>query len=90
MQDLFIEMEKLLRNGLSPSELRIEDFSEQHAGHSGNPTRKKRGTHIRIFITSPEFQGKSLLEQHRSVYQIMDPFLKEWGVHALELKTSIP
>ncbi|TGL59602.1 BolA family protein [Leptospira sarikeiensis] len=89
MQDILVEMERLLKNGLSPSELKIEDFSGEHAGHSGNPEGRKR-THIRIFITSPDFQGKSLLEQHRAVYKIMDPFLKNWGVHALELKTSAP
>ncbi|TGK04309.1 BolA family transcriptional regulator [Leptospira langatensis] len=88
MPDASIEIESILRRELSPTVLEVVDFSAEHAGHSGNPTSSKRGTHIRVRIACSSFQGKSLLEQHRSVYSLLDPFLKKKGIHALELKTE--
>ncbi|TGJ99744.1 BolA family transcriptional regulator [Leptospira semungkisensis] len=90
MPDASIEIETILRRELSPTILEVVDFSAEHAGHSGNPNSAKRGTHIRVRIASAAFQGKSLLEQHRSVYSLLGEFLKKKGIHALELKTEGP
>ncbi len=88
MLDAAEQIESLLKEKFAPTFLEVEDFSAKHAGHSGNPEGSKRGTHVRVQIVSSEFQDKSLLEQHRAVYSVLDPFLKKKGVHALELKTS--
>jgi stress-induced morphogen len=45
--------------------------------------------HWRVVVTSPQFQGKSILEQHRMVmgalHEVMDKVL-----HAVEIKTLLP
>lgn len=90
IQDAAEQIEEILRERFSPSALQVEDFSAEHAGHSGNPNSSKRGTHIRVIIQSGEFRDKPILEQHRAVYSVLDGFLKKKGIHALELKTSAP
>ena len=47
------------------------------------------GVHFSAVVTSPAFEGKSRLEQHRMV---MDLFAGELGgaIHALSLKTTTP
>jgi len=44
--------------------------------------------YLGIKVSSPEFQGKSLLEQHRLVMEIVDESLKQ-GLHAVQIKTSV-
>ena len=41
-----------------------------------------------IFIVSEQFKGKSLLQQHRSVQDILKEEMKEW--HGLTLHTKTP
>ena len=47
------------------------------------------GDHFRATVTSPAFEGRSRVEQHRIVYAI---FGAEIGgpIHALSLKTQTP
>jgi len=47
------------------------------------------GDHFRATVTSPAFEGRSRIEQHRLVY---DVFGAEIGgaIHALSLKTDTP
>lgn len=47
------------------------------------------GVHFQAVVTSPEFAGRSRVEQHRMV---MDVFAGELGgaIHALSLKTQTP
>ncbi|PJZ64163.1 BolA family transcriptional regulator [Leptospira wolffii] len=82
------KIEEILREKFSPTVLEVVDFSAEHAGHSGNPNKQKKGTHVRVRMESADFRNKSLLEQHRAVYAVLDPFLKKKGIHALELKTG--
>ena len=48
------------------------------------------GDHIQVILVSPEFEDKSLLEQHRIVYDILDNEVKSNEIHALTLKTYSP
>jgi acid stress-induced BolA-like protein IbaG/YrbA len=47
------------------------------------------GVHFQAVVTSPAFDGRSRIEQHRMV---MDVFAGELGeaIHALSLKTQTP
>ena len=45
--------------------------------------------HIEVKVTSNAFIGKSLIEQHRIIMDIMKDSLKG-PVHALKIKTKIP
>lgn len=47
------------------------------------------GTHFEAVIVSPEFEGKSLLERHKLVYDALGDAMKE-RIHALSLKTYTP
>lgn len=77
-------IEKLLAE-LNPVELEITDDSEAHAGHAG--ASGGEFTHLTINISSPVFLGKSMVEQHRIIYNLLGDELKN-GLHALKLNTS--
>ena len=47
------------------------------------------GHHFQATVVAPEFKGKTLLEQHRIVFDSLREALKE-AVHALSLKTYTP
>tara|TARA_B100001250_G_scaffold276861_1_gene239343 strand:+ start:263 stop:529 length:267 start_codon:yes stop_codon:yes gene_type:complete len=74
-----------LKKHLKPSFIEVVDESHLHANH--NPDAKNGGTHFKVEIISDIFQGKSNVEKHRIVYQILDFELKN-GVHALTLNLS--
>lgn len=48
--------------------------------------------HYKVVIVAAEFQGISMLEQHRKVYEILDSCMeaKGGGIHALSLSTGTP
>lgn len=48
------------------------------------------GDHIQVIIVSPEFEGTSLVEQHKIVYEIFSNEMKSNEIHALTLKTYSP
>lgn len=81
------EIRNALHSSLKPSRLEVEDFSAEHAGHTGNPENKPEGTHVRIVLVSSLFQGKSVVEQHRMVYSILKPWIDK-GLHAITLETK--
>ena len=62
-------IELALRATLQPSFLEITDDSAKHKGHAG--AADGRG-HFSAEIESAAFIGKSLIQQHRLVYQAVD------------------
>ncbi len=46
------------------------------------------GRHFEAVIVSREFEGKSLLQQHRLVYQVLGDKMEK--IHALSMKTLTP
>jgi acid stress-induced BolA-like protein IbaG/YrbA len=47
---------------------------------------KGDGHHFEALIVSPEFQGKTQIEQHRLVYKALGDRMRE-EIHALSMKT---
>lgn len=47
------------------------------------------GDHFDAVVTSPAFEGKSLVQQHQMVYAALGAAMKG-PVHALKLKTMTP
>lgn len=47
------------------------------------------GTHFEAVIVSSVFNGKTLLERHQLVYNVLGEAMKE-RIHALSLKTYTP
>ena len=80
-------MAATLRERLQPTALKVLDESWQHEGHAGaNGTGF--GTHFRVRIASPLFEGKPRVARHRLVYEALQAFIDRDGVHALAIETS--
>jgi len=80
-------IEERLGQGLSPTTLVVSDDSGRHAGHAGH--RPGAETHFRVELVSPAFSGKSRLERHRLVNDLLKDAFGA-GMHALELKAKAP
>ncbi|MFO1278636.1 MAG: BolA family protein [Burkholderiaceae bacterium] len=84
MTTLADQMARRLREMLQPDRLEVIDESWQHAGHAGaNGTGF--GTHFRVRIASPVFEGRSRVARHRLVYDALQDFI-DGGVHALAVE----
>lgn len=46
------------------------------------------GVHLQAMVRYTGFKGKSLLEQHRMVYQALEKEIKSEALHALSIKTE--
>jgi BolA protein len=76
-----------LRERLNPISLSVMDESHQHVGHGG--WREGGETHFRIDIVSAAFEGKSRVERHRMVNDLLaEAFAR--GLHALAIKARAP
>ena len=74
-----------LNAGLNPRQIDVQDVSHKHAGHAG--WREGGGTHFEVTIKADAFAGKSRLQRHRMVNDILAEDLAS-GIHALELHLS--
>ncbi len=54
-------------------------------------TTDRTGTadHYNVMVISAAFSGKSLLDQHRMIYDALGGALKDGRLHAVELKTEV-
>ena len=48
------------------------------------------GVHFEAIVVSSAFDGKSLVQQHRLVYQALQGKMENQEIHALALKTYTP
>ena len=75
-------VEKLSQK-FAPTHLEVLDESDRHKGHAGS--RPGGETHFRVRIATPQFSGRTRLQQHRAVMEALDAELKG-GVHALAIE----
>jgi len=81
------EMLARLNSALSPTEIELNDDSEQHRGHGGyNPAGE---SHFSLRIESPAFADKSRVERQRMIYAALGDLMRE-RVHALSIKAIAP
>jgi BolA family transcriptional regulator, general stress-responsive regulator len=74
-----------LTERLAPTSLEVIDESAAHAGHAGaNGTGF--GTHFRVRIAAPAFDGQPRVARHRLVYDCLQDFIDQ-GLHALAIET---
>jgi BolA family transcriptional regulator, general stress-responsive regulator len=71
-----------LEKHLSPSVLEIIDESSKHIGHSG---AQSGAGHFAVAVASPTFEGKSLVEAHRMIYDALGDAMQT-EIHALKIK----
>jgi stress-induced morphogen len=70
-----VTLESLLRDSFpDASELAVED-------------RTGGGDHFQVTIASSRFDGLSLVEQHRLVYEALEAPLGNGSIHELRIKT---
>jgi BolA protein len=77
-------LEVVLREKLAPTQLEVIDESAAHAGHSG-ANAAGYGTHFRVRIASPMFDGKPRVARHRLVYDALQVFIAQ-GLHAIAIE----
>lgn len=85
MIDLIAEIEQRLTKALAPTSLHIIDDSAQHIGHVGN----RGGGHFTVEITSPIFEGLSLVKRHQLVYQALGDYVGR-EIHAVSILAKTP
>ena len=76
-----------LTQAFAPAEIEVVDDSERHRGHSGY--RDGGETHFNVRIVAEAFAGKSRIERHRMINELLADELAG-PVHALALKIATP
>jgi BolA protein len=77
-----IILEKL-EKAFSPSHLEVINESDSHNVPNGSES------HFKVILVSQEFEGKTAVKRHQSVYSVLAHELQS-GVHALALHTYLP
>jgi acid stress-induced BolA-like protein IbaG/YrbA len=70
------EIQRLISESMPYAEVSVRDFTGG-------------GDHFEVTVVSPEFAGKTLLQQHQMVYAPLREAMVE-RIHALTLKTYTP
>jgi BolA family transcriptional regulator, general stress-responsive regulator len=83
-----------LQAALAPSSIEVIDESHKHATHAHAVERRGTaggvgGTHFRVKVVSETFRGKSRVDRHRDINQLLKTEF-ESGVHALAIDAKAP
>ncbi len=81
-------IERKLKEAFRPGRLEVINESHLHAGHQPHFDGKGE-SHFRIRIVSDAFAGKTRLERHRMVNQLLAEELKA-QIHALAIEALAP
>jgi len=69
---------------LRPETLTVEDNAAEHVGHAN-----EGAGHFTVRVVASAFDGKSLVERHRMIYQAVNELL-EVDIHALRIEAKTP
>jgi BolA protein len=78
---------KKLTEAFAPQSLKVLDESHQHEGHAEH--RPDGQTHYRVYIVSEAFKGKTRLERHRMINELLAGELSG-RIHALAIHAAAP
>jgi BolA family transcriptional regulator, general stress-responsive regulator len=81
------KIKQRLTQALSVTDLVLVDDSAQHQGHA--EFKGQTASHLKLFIISPDFQGKSPLERHRLIYAALGDLMGTL-IHAIHIQTNTP
>ena len=84
----------IINASLAPISLDVIDESHKHASHAHALMRTATagsagGTHYRIKVVSEAFRGKSRVERHRTINQLLQAEFAA-GLHALAIEAKAP
>ncbi len=82
-------MEEKLGAAFAPERMEVINESHLHAGHQGGAMDGTGETHFRVRLVSTAFAGKSRVDRHRAINQVLAAELAD-GVHALALELAAP
>lgn len=71
------ELKTMIQAKLPTSQVQVQDLTGG-------------GDHYQAIVISPEFAGKSLVQQHQLVYSAVNSVMATEELHALALKTYTP
>lgn len=80
-------IEAKLTAAFQPTALRVVDESHHHAGHAG--ARPDGESHFRLYIVAESFRGRSRLDRHRMVNDVLIDELAG-QIHALAIHATAP
>lgn len=80
-------MREKLMIAFQPIRLDVVNESHLHAGHRSSPGTGE--SHFSVLVVAEKFAGKSRIERHRMVNDVLAEHLKN-GVHALAIKAYAP
>ena len=80
------QIEAMLTTAFEPHYIEVIDESAYHANHAG--ARETGGGHYHVIIVSEAFQGKSKIERHRMVYEVLKPI--QMLIHAIAIYAKTP
>ena len=80
-------MREKLTRALQPTRLDIVNELHLHAGHRSSPGTGE--SHFSVLVVSPAFPGKSRVDRHRMINEILAAELAG-SVHALAIKAYGP
>ena len=78
------DIKKILNASLYPAFLNVIDESDKHSGHSGY-SGDGTVSHIRIEVVSSAFEGMTVMQMHRMIYQLLEEEINT-GLHAIAIK----
>jgi BolA family transcriptional regulator, general stress-responsive regulator len=78
-------IEEIIKKKLKIKNIKIIDNSYLHKNHKGN--NGSEYSHIKIEIISDDFKGKSHIERHRMIQDILKNEFSQ-GLHSLEIKAK--
>lgn len=73
---IHLNIQKKLTDTLNPTTLEIINESHLHANHQAMKNVTSKETHFSVSIVSDQFEGKTILQRHRLIYQLLDDELK--------------
>jgi BolA protein len=86
MTDRINMIKERLTQALAPLQIEIADESHKHVGHAG---AKSGGGHFSVYIVSPAFTGKTLIQRHRMIYEALGDAMNQ-EIHAMSIKALAP
>lgn len=78
-------IEDRLKQAFSPTYIELVDASAAHAGHA----QVGGGGHFYLTIVSQSFAGKSLIQRHQMIYQVLSDLMQS-DIHALSIRAYTP
>lgn len=82
------EIEKRIRDALSPEHLAVINDSAQHRGHTGDDGTGE--SHFTVEVMAAAFAGQSRLQRQRMVNTALGDLVSGGTVHALAIKARAP